>query len=226
MVRLGNGLPVARIAECIMQYDNLSLDDFNDLPEEKREAISMLLEQNIKDAANRNYWEEGFYEFLATAYDNLKLINGKSIFDYLSGLFGNNKLCLFATACNLYAYALKKDIHGLRMDVEAYLADMNFNDIFGRYAHTKDDLYKLLMRYTSDYIPELYEWVDLLVYTNDIYPCMPDMEWWRREGELQTSKSVYIAVNDYLNKYPDTIFKTYAEKIRYSVLRVLNKREN
>lgn len=242
-MRTGNGLSVARIAEYIIQYENLSLDDFNDLSQEKREAIRMLLEQDVKceqianleqntnmerdvkNAANRKYWEECFYEFLATAYGNPKLIKDKSIFDYLSGLFGGNMFCLFAIACNLYAYALKMDIHGLRMNVEAYLADMNLNGVFGRYARAKDELDKLLLQYTTDYIPELNEWVDLLIYTNDIYPCIPDdMEWWRREGELQTSKSVYIAVNDYLNKYPDTIFKAYAERIQSNVLPVLYKK--
>lgn len=219
--RLGRRLPACKIAGYIMRYENLSLDDFENLPKEKVEIVCELLEQQTNISMNGNYWEEGFYEFLIEVHRNTKLAEGESIFDYMTGLFKDNKLCLFATVCNLYAYVQKLGIKDLINDAELYLSNIDFKGLFGRYAHKCEDLDRLLLQYVSDYIPELNEWVDLLVYTNDIYPCMPDMEWWRQEGKLQTSKSIFIAVYDYLNKYPNTIFKTFAEKIQSNVFPAL-----
>lgn len=154
-------------------------------------------------------------------YDILVEERGDSLIRYIEDVFSDDKFNLFTIACNLYAYAIRTKNDSLLRESESLLSSIDSWGLFGRYAYGLAKIAPYLLPYTVLYIPELEEWIRLLEYAHDRYPCMPDMEWWRREGQLSVSKSIYSLMQGFIMDYPDSVFRWNAERICAKELPVL-----
>ena len=189
-------MPVKRLADLVSKY-KIPLEVLSDLSLNKRNAVYQALDFfSLVDISH-----ESFYKRVIQRYDN-----PRRIYDYFLDLFRENQFMIFIAICNLYAYSIKENIEHLKDGINSLFPVVDLKNLFGRYAHKPYELNNALLDYTTNCIPELYPTALLLEYINDIYPCMPDMDWWRREGELQTAKSVYVSIREYLNKYPYSVF--------------------
>lgn len=284
-----NRIPITKIVELILKYDNLSLEDFeHNLTQDNFENLNKMLNQRIDSETKKekmlschliergNYeWEsllssihmmdslehikenisdfknkyenieelsakvecakaidkllhhclsdESVYEFLLKEKKNPNILR-IPILEFLSRLFRENKkLMFFAIACNLYAYVIHSRDTEFEQSAKCFLSVIDDNQIFGRYMHSTYDIDKYLLPYTYRYIPELSYWIELLEYTNNIYPCMPDMNWWKSEGKFNVAKSIFVSTREFCEKFPRSAFIGKAITIGEKEISTLNQ---
>lgn len=134
----------------------------------------------------------------------------KSPYDYIDSL-PTTEIRL-AVAANLYSYIKKNKLLTWGIS-ENYLLNFDVKHCFGRYGTSASDFYKLLLPCTHEILPDLSAWVYLLEYYKNCYPCMPDMEWWKEKGKIEVAKKVIVATKEFIERYPNSIFKGDAEGI-------------
>lgn len=119
----------------------------------------------------------------------------------------------FAVAANLYAYVKKEHLSHLENASINYLLSIDVKHSFGGYGYSVNDFHKLLLLDTTEIFPDLLTWVYTLEYCNNCYPCMPDMKWWKEKGKVEVAMKVIVAIREFIDKYPYSIFCGEAEYI-------------
>lgn len=157
---------------------------------------------------------ENVYSFLIQEYSTPNVIKGEDVRGFLSRIFINDKFLLFTVACNLYAYILKEHLEDYKEIAKSFLSFIDGKNIFGRYAHDTNEIHNHLLPYTQMFIPEIRIWISTLEYCHDLHPCLPaDLELWKKEGERNMYKKIFLAMKRFVDTFPDSVFLRNAECI-------------